>query len=98
MDGGVTRATLRRRFMTKPVDLPSHPAVTHDFTLESFIGGAMFRFSGALPVDVVREWWDAWTKLLPPPAGVLTPAQVTDILTRAESLAARLEGLDAQTN
>ncbi len=96
----MSRATLRRRLMAKPVIVtpPPHPA-PHQYELNTVVfGPEQFRLEGDLDPALVRELLAAWATLFKPPSGVLTPEQVATILTRAESLAKRLEGVDASTS
>ncbi len=85
--------------MAKPVIVtpPAHPA-PHQFELSAIdLTPQRFSLSGDLDPALVRELLATWLKAFPPAGGVLTPEQAIIINDRAETLAQRLEGLDAQT-
>ena len=85
--------------MAKPAPAPvpavpaAHPA--HHLDLSMTVRGETFSLSGVFDLSVGMAAFDHWVGQLG--GGGLTPAQLSDLLARAEAMASRLEGIDNST-
>lgn len=76
----------------------SSPPARPSYELRAFeFGPAKLFLAGDLDPALVRSFLSQWVKLFHAGGGWLTPEQLTDLLDRAETLAKRLEGVDAST-